>query len=1311
MNRTKRWWMKWLTTVAVASTAAACGEDEALVSGEAVDAAGGGGSDVSAVDSAGADADATAGTDASAGTDAITGTDGTAGTDSDTAGTDTDTTGTDAGAADGDALPGDATAADATGTDSDASPGDTAGTDSDAGPGDTTGTDSDAAPGDTAGTDSDAGPGDTTGTDSDAGPGDTAAPDADATPGDTTGGDTGGGDTAPQCTKAADCPAATEACSVSVCKAGVCDVEAAADGASCSDGNSCTDGDACKAGVCNAGAAKICDDGNPCTTGACDAASGLCSSLPIDGTPCDDGNTCTSGDACDKNGQCAGGAAVKCDDSNPCTDDACDPAKGCGATNNTAACGADNKCLTGGVCKDGACGGTPVTCDDGNPCTKDSCDSKLGCVASAFSGVPCEDGNACTDGDLCTDGKCAAGKAKVCDDANPCTDDKCDPKTGCASTANTAACDDGDKCSDKDACKDGKCSAGAALKCDDANPCTDDKCEPKTGCVASNNTLPCTLGTACESGACSAGKCVATGSKSCDDGNPCTKDSCDAAKGCISAAVADATVCAKGDLCITDSVCKVGKCEAGAKTVCDDKNVCTDDLCDGKLGCNFFPNTKPCEDGNACTVGDSCAVVAGQGAKCNAGKPIDLKTCDDGNACTVDSCDPAKGCVQTAVAGSPVCDDGNKCTTGETCSAGKCQNGKASLCDDGKVCTTDNCDPATANCSWTQSNGICDDGDGCTATDTCVNMVCKGTPVVCDDKNVCTADSCDKASGKCAFAPLSIGSCDDGNLCTSTDVCTAGKCGGKAATCDDANLCTDDKCDPATGKCSSTANTAPCGGADLCTTGGICANGACQPGSTPKCDDKNPCTIDACDAKTGACSAKAGNDGTSCDDGASCSSASECQAGICAPKTACQFSATKFDCGSNPGWTIVTPAAQAPAQNRNVKWAIDNTAGVSGADGCSMNFNDGSDYCDPVGGGFCQLPTGTATSPVIDLTGASVGNLPAWALFDIYYDVDIMTGNSTGWNAPKVALVDTGNNNAVLASWVLPVTNNDINVWKKAYKLPLTAGLGKKVALQFSINLPFTGFQWNFDQGNQGDGVFVDNFKVEAGYVAETCGDGIDNNNNGQTDCADSACAQTLGCCAANDSCAASALVKEDFACTNTSWNYASSSQSVVWNVDKTPAAPLPKTGECSLNYNDAVDYQPGGGGTVGGAASWKTPVDLGKAKAAVAVFWAYLDTEGNNNNGGAFDRLYLQVTSDNYNGCQCGANQSCSQQNNTCNTNNTMTYTVPKDVLKTWKQFSVDLTKFAGKSVNFRFKFDSSDNNTNNLPGVFVDDLRIYGQ
>jgi len=45
-----------------------------------------------------------------------------------------------------------------------------------------------------------------------------------------------------------------------------------------------------------------------------------------------------------------------------------------------------------------------------------------------------------------------------------------------------------------------------------------------------------------------------------------------------------------------------------------------------------------CDDGNRCTVADTCA--AGPAGPVCGGTPV---SCDDGNACTVDACDPVTG--------------------------------------------------------------------------------------------------------------------------------------------------------------------------------------------------------------------------------------------------------------------------------------------------------------------------------------------------------------------------------------------------------------------------------------------------------------------------------------------------------------------------------------------------------------------------------------------------------------------------------------------------------------------------------------------
>ena len=202
---------------------------------------------------------------------------------------------------------------------------------------------------------------------------------------------------------------------------------------------------------------------------------------------------------------------------------------------------------------------------------------------------------------------------------------------------------------------------GAATVCDDGNPCTDNGCDKLKGCTFAPNGAPCSDSATCLTGTCGNGTCSVGTKVGCDDNNPCTVDTCVAGKGCEHKPGSDGATCSKGDACVAAGVCAAGQCQPGAKTDCSDGKVCTDDSCDPAVGCTWLPNKAACDDGNACTAGDVCA-----SGKCTAGAPVDpKKACDDGNACTDDSCDPAKGCLNTANA--VACDDGNACTTGDKC--------------------------------------------------------------------------------------------------------------------------------------------------------------------------------------------------------------------------------------------------------------------------------------------------------------------------------------------------------------------------------------------------------------------------------------------------------------------------------------------------------------------------------------------------------------------------------------------------------------------------------------------------------------------
>lgn len=586
--------------------------------------------------------------------------------------------------------------------------------------------------------------------------------------------------------------------------------DAASDGgASCGDSNS--NGDSVD------GSSKDCDDQNQCTIDSVDTETGACVHANVpDATTCDDGNACTTLETCQvpatgKASQCVKGIeAGDCNDNNPCTTDTCDPKDGtCKHSNNDSTCDDGDICTSGDMCKGGACiPGKLLDCDDKKPCTIDTCDGKMG--------------------------GCQHEKVS-CDDKNPCTTDSCDMTSGaCQYVNNAETCQGSDKCF-MAKCQGGACVAGTvAIDCDDANQCTLDSCVPATGCkhavqvgATCNDSDVATQDDKCEAdGVCAGAKPVS----SCDDNNACTIDSGDKAMGipCVNTPVN-----------------------------CDDQNGCTKDDCDVATGCVHFSTLGQCEDGDACTIGEKCS-----NGKCAGGAVPD---CDDNNGCTSDTCDPAKGCVHSAMTGV-ACEDGDVCTSNDKCGAsGICVSGPVMKCDDLNPCTTDSCDTTKGGCQNIGVSGpACNDGKTGTINDVCVVGVCQGNSIacddgnkctfdsgngpppnctnvqiiVCDDKNLCTTDSCDPTTGKCVFLPNSVTvACDDGDLCTIGDVCTAGNCvSGPATKCDDGDPCTKDACDKTTGKCGSVA-TPGCG------IGEICGNGI---------DDDNDGKTDCSDSECGA---------------------------------------------------------------------------------------------------------------------------------------------------------------------------------------------------------------------------------------------------------------------------------------------------------------------------------------------------------------------------------------------------------------------------------------------------------------------------
>jgi hypothetical protein len=358
------------------------------------------------------------------------------------------------------------------------------------------------------------------------------------------------------------------------------------------------------------------------------------------------------------------------------------------------ACDDGNACTAGDWCKGASCQpGGILTCDDDNTCTFDSCDAKSGCVHTASGLTACSDGNACTTGDTCLGSACKPGVAASCEDFNACTADTCTPGNGCLHSAlGGKGCDDGNPCTLQDLCVGSTCQPGSANPCDDGNACTADGCSTVSGCFhGQGQGGPCDDGNACTtSDQCSGATCVGTGATPCDDGNACTTDACNPTTGCIHGLATGA--CDDGNPCTLDDACGSGKCLGGKAKPCSDADPCTQDLCDGKTGgCSFAPvSSGPCEDGNLCTLGDTCAAGV-----CLPGPPRD---CNDDNPCSIDGCAPATGdCNHTPAQAGYACDDANPCTVSDVCGGAGC-GGVAKPCNDGNPCTQDLCSAGSGAC-------------------------------------------------------------------------------------------------------------------------------------------------------------------------------------------------------------------------------------------------------------------------------------------------------------------------------------------------------------------------------------------------------------------------------------------------------------------------------------------------------------------------------------------------------------------------------------------------------------------------------------
>ncbi len=664
---------------------------------------------------------------------------------------------------------------------------------------------------------------------------------------------------------------------------GACSNPTAANGSACNDGNACTSTDRCQAGVCTGASSVTCSASDQChAAGTCDPATGACSNPVVaNGTACNDGNACTSNDTCQA-GACTGSNPVTCAASDQChAAGTCDPTTGACSNPvvaNGTACNDGNACTQADTCQAGACtGANPVTCSASDQChAAGTCDPTTGACDDPVkaNGSACDDGNACTQADTCQAGACTGANPVTCTASDQChAAGTCNPSTGACDDpvkANGSACDDGNACTQADTCHAGACTGANPVTCTAQDQChSAGTCNPSTGACdnpVKANGAACDDGNACtQTDSCRAGVCTGLDPVGCGPSDQChVAGTCNPATGvCDNPPAVDGTACSDGNACTQADTCHGGICTSGTVVTCTASDQChaagTCNPSTGQCSNPSAPNGTACNDGNACTQADTC-----QGGTCRGSSPV---TCAAPDQCHVaGSCNPSTGtCAYPPKANGAPCNDGNACTATDTCQAGVCAGANPVTCtaqDDCHVAGT--CNPSTGACdNPARPDGTsCSDGDACTRTDTCQAGVCTGaSPVACGPPDQChEAGTCDPSTGACTNPRKPDGTaCSDGNACTQSDTCEAGVCtGASPVTCTAPDQCHQaGTCNPSTGTCDNPAkpNGTSCSDGNACTQTDTCQAGACTGSSPVSCAASDLChTAGTCDPATGQCS-------------------------------------------------------------------------------------------------------------------------------------------------------------------------------------------------------------------------------------------------------------------------------------------------------------------------------------------------------------------------------------------------------------------------------------------------------------------------
>jgi len=589
--------------------------------------------------------------------------------------------------------------------------------------------------------------------------------------------------------------------------------------------------------------------------------------------------TCNADDTCTSGGQCTPNLK-DCSDDDPCTVDACvdttgeclnEPDPAC-CTYDTdpplmdedpnwdedeSRCWDDDPC-TSETCdyESGVCSYEPVVCYDGNACTLDSCSGDgcvfapmAGCEYDCYNDYDCRDDHGKLSGELCDDGNNVSGDgcSADCQSLEICGNGYLDWQVG-------EECDDGngddeDSCTTEckrnisETCGDGETVPGEA--CDDGNNEDDDGCAANCSSdeTCGNTVIDWLQGEKCDDG-------------NNDDGDQCSAD-CKTIS--VEAGCGDSDV----DAWDTEGLCNLEDCQFQISPFgkcsyedlsCDDGRDCTDAYCDDFKGCIFFPtdcsetsceeplpNTLPieCDDGFICTI-DACV-----DGLCQV-LPID---CDDEDPCTIDYCNPETGsCVhvnddecQTSCTemGAVMCDIGSECYHAVCLEDIDSCFFAPIICDDRDICTTDTCDPdigctfeSIEDCAGCVTADDCNDGLECTQ-DECVSANEAGAADVDYQANGFEHPDRYCTYTNTCFLCEDDSSCEiqfGDNPCVTAFSCNLVTlmCELEYVSCDDDDICTADSCDTETGLCVNTPVVNCCTDDTMCKDTKPCTGGYCD---------------------------------------------------------------------------------------------------------------------------------------------------------------------------------------------------------------------------------------------------------------------------------------------------------------------------------------------------------------------------------------------------------------------------------------------------------------------------------------------------